>query len=485
MKPQSLPPGRFSTRFWFGLGQAGEGIKTTALAAVVLFYYAQVLNLDPRLAGLALLLATATDGVSDLLVGAWSDTLRHRWGRRHPPMYASILPFGLGFMLLFAVPHGLGRTWLFAWLLGTALIARNAMTLFVVPHFALGAELSTDHDGRTVVVAFRAFFANVGLGITFLAGALLFVPTKAFPTGQLNPVYYPLYGLILGLLIMAVTLASTLGTHACIPYLPQPAPGSRFSVRRAFADLWQAFRSPSFRIFMAGFFTWAIGLIVFKSIEIYLGTYFWRLQQSLVFLLPLAGAVASLAGTLAWVWIVRRIGKKASFIASMLGFSLVYFGLVLLKQNGLMPAGQGTYLAAVFVGSMLAAMIAAAPGVVGGSMLADIADEVELMFTARREGILFGAISFVTKISIGLGAQIAGFLVSWSGLPAHAAPASVSDAVSARLADLTIGFVLAVAVAATLMYLAYPLSRARHAVIQASLAKIHAATGGQSCRAPN
>jgi Na+/melibiose symporter-like transporter len=179
MKQQAPPPGRFTTRFWtrfwFGLGQAGEGIKTAALAAVVLSYYAQVLNLDPRLAGLALLLATATDGVSDLLVGAWSDTLRHRWGRRHPPIYASILPFGLGFMLLFAVPHGLGNAWLFCWLLGTALLARNAMTLFVVPHFALGAELSTDHHGRTVVVAFRAFFANVGLGITFLAGALLFV----------------------------------------------------------------------------------------------------------------------------------------------------------------------------------------------------------------------------------------------------------------------------------------------------------------------
>jgi Na+/melibiose symporter-like transporter len=90
MKQQTPPPGRFTTRFWFGLGQAGEGIKTTALAAVVLFYYAQVLGLDPRLAGLALLLATATDGGRDRSVGAWCDTLRHRWGRRHLPIYASI-----------------------------------------------------------------------------------------------------------------------------------------------------------------------------------------------------------------------------------------------------------------------------------------------------------------------------------------------------------------------------------------------------------
>jgi hypothetical protein len=69
--PTEGPPQReidtFPNRFWFGLGAAGEGIAGTGMS-LLLFYYSQVLGLDARLAGLALLISIVTDGVSDLLV---------------------------------------------------------------------------------------------------------------------------------------------------------------------------------------------------------------------------------------------------------------------------------------------------------------------------------------------------------------------------------------------------------------------------------
>lgn len=469
---EALPAGRADTfwnKLWFGVGQAGEGIATTALGAILMFYFNQVLGLDARLAGLALLLAIVTDGVSDLLVGAWSDATHHKWGRRHPFMYASIIPFSASFVFLFLAPGDLSQWALFTWLLVGAVLVRNTMTLFVVPHYALGAEMSPDHHGRTVVVSFRAFFMYVGRAAVFLAGVILFAPSEAYPTGQLDPSRYPLYGMVLGAVILLLTWSSTWGTHSTIPYLPKPRPGDTFSVRRSFVEMWQAMKNRAFQIFLLGFFVWVVGNVVFGILQIHLGTYFWSLSPQQVFLLPLIGAIAPMLATPVWVLIARRIGKKATFIVSGMGFCMFEAALVFTKIAGAIGPGDPGYLWFVFGGHFVTMMIGAAPVVVAGSMLADIADQYELQRGVRREGVMFGTINFIVKISGGVGSQVAGFLIVAAGLQAQADPSQVAAAVSDRLAWITASVLLGFGVAATLLYLAYPLSKARHAEIQAAL----------------
>lgn len=466
------PSGRADTfwnKFWFGAGQAGEGIATTTLGAIVMFYFSQVLGLDPRLAGLALLLAIAADGISDLIVGAWSDATHHRWGRRHPFMYASILPFGLSFIFLFMAPAGLSQAALFFWLLGGSFLVRNTMTLFAVPHYALGAEMSSDHHGRTVVVSFRAFFGYVGRASVFLAGVVIFAPSESYPTGQLDPSRYPLYGLALGLVILVLTLASTWGTHSTIPFLPKALPADRFRLMSSFTEMVRVARNRAFQVFLTGFFIWVVGTVVFGILQIHLGTYFWELAPRQVFLLPLLGAAAQLLATPLWVAIASRIGKKYSFILSGMGFCLFEAALVFTKASGLITPEDSSYLAFVFAGHFVTMMVGAAPAIVAGSMLADIADQYELETGQRREGVFFGAINFVVKISGGIGAQIAGFLVVAAGLQTQVDPALVSDAVSGRLAWITVAVLLCFGLVATLFYLNYPLSRARHGEVQAAL----------------
>ena len=77
----------------YGLGQLPEGVKTAAFGFFLLFYYNQVLGLPGTLAGAALFVALLFDAISDPLVGTLSDFTRSRWGRRHPYLYASALPF--------------------------------------------------------------------------------------------------------------------------------------------------------------------------------------------------------------------------------------------------------------------------------------------------------------------------------------------------------------------------------------------------------
>lgn len=458
------------TRIWFGLGQGGHGVANTAMS-LLLFFYSQVLGLDPRLAGLALLISMITDGVGDLLVGAWSDRFQHRWGRRHPFMYASVLPFGLSFMALFLPGDALPQWALFTWLLSASFLVRNIETFFTVPHYALGAELAQDYHSRTGIVAFRAFFAAAGRLLVFVLGVVMFAPSEAYRSGQLDPSRYPTYGIMLGLIVIASTFLSTWGTHNAIPHLAKAPPNDRFSLRGAFVDMALAARNPAFRVFLAGFIVWVIGHAVYGGLMVYMSTYFWRLETAQVFLLPVVGSLATVAGTPLWARLARRLTKKGAFIIAAVGFSTVMAALVLCRLVGLFPP-QGTeaYVAVIFAGAFVAGLFDAAPGVVAGSMLADIADDYELSCGFRREGVLFGTINFSVKIANGLGAFISGLLVAAAGLKAKADPAAVSEVVTDQLALTTTLVLVGFGLLAPLLYLAYPLTEARHRQVQADLA---------------
>ena len=159
MRDGSIP---FSSKFSYGVGQYAEGLKNTAFNIFALFYYNQVLEVSGTLCGVALGIALLFDAVTDPLAGSLSDNWQSKWGRRHPFMYASAAPLALAFYGLFSPPE-LSELGLFAWLLVFSVLTRGAMTLYHVPHLALGAELTEDFEERTSIVAWRQVFGVLGL----------------------------------------------------------------------------------------------------------------------------------------------------------------------------------------------------------------------------------------------------------------------------------------------------------------------------------
>jgi len=100
---QDAPEITTGTRWAYGAGGGGYGVLYNA-HYFVLIYYSQVLGLDPGLAGLAVGIGLVFDAITDPLIGYLSDSTRSRWGRRHPWLYASILPLGASFYFLWHPP---------------------------------------------------------------------------------------------------------------------------------------------------------------------------------------------------------------------------------------------------------------------------------------------------------------------------------------------------------------------------------------------
>ena len=467
----SAPKLGFSSKFWFGFGQAAEGIKNGAFGGFLFFFYSQVLGLDPRLAGAAAAIALVFDAITDPLTGSLSDALRSRWGRRHPFMYAAALPMAVTFFFVFSPPDGLGQTGLFLWMLSWTVLARAAMTLYHVPHLALGAELTEDYAERTVVVAYRIFFGVLGMMLLFLVSRYVFMaPTAEFAEGQRNPAAYPTMAFFFGAVMMIAIIASALGTHSRIRWLPTVSHQSEpFGLKRLLDEMRAAISNPSFRAFFLGLLFFFVARGLETALGLHMGTYFWKIGSEAV-LLPAIGGVGLLIGTPFWAVLSRKLDKKPTFLIGITGFSAVTMLLPISKLVGLYPSPESPfYLGLLYTGTLIAAFAGAAGMVAAGSMLADIADEHELETERRQEGMFFGALSFSGKASAGLGIALSGFALWAIDFPAKAAPEAV-DAWSVTKLGLVYGpGVLGLIIVAIAITSRYRLSRTRHAHIRAAL----------------
>jgi len=455
----------------YGLGQAAEGIKNLAFELFLFFYFTQVLGLGGSLAGLALLIALLFDAVTDPLIGSLSDNLRHRWGRRHPLMYVAALPLAVTFYLCFTPPEGLGELGLFAWLTTFAVLVRASMTLYHVPHLALGAELSSDYQERTAIVGYRVMFAVLGaLSLVIVSFKVFFTKTDELAQGQLDASAYPGFALTFGIVMMVVILLSAAGTHSRIASLPgavdKPEP---LSLKRVYSELREALQNDSFRYLFIGIIIFFVTRGVQKALGLHMLTFFWQLDAEQVEKVQTAIVASFAVGVPFWAVASRRIDKKPTLLTGILWFSVLNTIPPLAALLGLWPAmSSGYYLVGLQVCLGLAAFGGAGGFVAAGSMMADVADEHELATGVRREGIFFGALAFAGKSSTGLGQGIAGVTTDLIGFPAKAEVGMVDAAVLEQLAIIYGPGIMLLTVVAVPILWRYRLDRRRHAeIIQA------------------
>ncbi len=404
----------------FGVGQMAEGIKNCAVAVFLIFFYTNVMGLSGTLAGSALMIALCFDAVSDPLMGYISDSFKSRWGRRHPFMYGGAIPMAISFYCLFVPPDNLGQAELFIWMTVFTILTRGCMTIYSVPHMAMNAELTNDYGERTTLSALRMFFSMMGFLAVAVASFNYFLrATPEFPKGQLNPAGYPPFALTFAILMVIVIWYSALGTHHTIPFLPQaPKNKKSFSPGRFLADMTSPFRVRSFRVVATGMVFYYIMYGGINAVSLYLYTYFWDFSsQQIGILLPISLLTIALAVPFTRK-VVRIIGEKrdtwiicsiwASFFLSLMIF-LRLFGL--LPENG-HPSLFYLVGITVAIGQMGYGVVIA----LGTSILADLTDEHERIYHTRQEGLYYGAMSLMQKMSSGVGSLLAGVMADFSGI---------------------------------------------------------------------
>ena len=161
----------YRVKIMYGVGEIANAIKVVTLGLYGLFFATTVMGLPGTWVGAVGFIAVVWDAVIDPYIGHVTDGVHVR-SRRYSFMLIGALTMGVGFWAFFSPPHNLSPVMLTAWLLGASFLLRTATSMYSIPYYALGANLSQDYHERTSIAGIRGIASIVG---TCAAGSLSFV----------------------------------------------------------------------------------------------------------------------------------------------------------------------------------------------------------------------------------------------------------------------------------------------------------------------
>ena len=374
------------------------GLPGLPLAALLLplyvtlpAFYAVDLGLGFSAVGVVLLLARLWDMVTDPVIGAVSDRLTTRFGRRRPWLLAGA-PFVMasaGF--LFLPGPGVGWGGLLLW----TMVLYLGATMILLPYSAWGAELSTDYDERSRITGWREGLVVVG---TLLAAGLPVV-VGAERGAALEVIAWSLW----------IVLPLCLGIAVCfVPERPAVLT-RRLAWREGLRVLWR--NGPFCRLIAAYFLNGVANGLPATLFLLYVERVLQAPDWSgiLLFIYFFCGVAAIPV----WLRLSTHWGKHRTWIGAMIWAAVIFAFVPLLG-----PGDELWFLAiCVLTGISLGADLT-----LPASMQADVVDLDTLRSRQSRAGLYFAFWGVATKLALALAVGIAFPLLDLAGLKADLEP---------------------------------------------------------------
>jgi GPH family glycoside/pentoside/hexuronide:cation symporter len=455
-------------KFFYSIGQTAQSGGFDTAIGFSFFYYTVVLRLDGALVGLALGISLAFDAVVDPVVGAWSDNIRSRFGRRLPPMMLATPLMLLAVGALFT-PPSLSQWGLFAWLTACSIAARSFISLFNVPYFALGGEMAEGYAERSAIVAWRA---NAGLVMGLLVTAAAYSIFFRGELGLRNARAYAPFGWAAGVLIFAASALCIAGIRKYAARLPAAHAPSEPLWRRLPREFAIVLANRSFRILFFSAVAFYVAVGVNATLANHAAVFVWKLRTPTIQLLVYAYLAGMLPGIVTAPMFTRRFEKKTLVLVGVGGVVLSWMLLPGLRALRIIEPTGDQALMLLILNGLIVGYGVGLVAVAYPSMMADAADEHELISGRRQEGLYFAGLGFAGKAAAGFGAMIGGFALSLIGFPkdvAQLAHAVLAEPVAERLMLAHGPLAALLAGLGMLIFAPYAVTRRRHDEITAAL----------------
>ena len=210
------------------------------------------------------------------------------------------------------------------------------MTLYHVPHLALGAELTENFTERTRIVAFRQFFSTFGNASAVVIGLGYFFADDH--GGRLSVENYMPYAISLALLMVVTIWYSAFGTQKEIPHLSEPAQKPDTGIaKRLIQEAKEAFTNRSFRWLFFGVLIVFVMSGVNNALDLYMFQYFWNFTGNQMLWLQVSLMIGLMLGVFFTSTLHRYADKKFGVILGTGAWAVFQVLPVVLRLLDLFP----------------------------------------------------------------------------------------------------------------------------------------------------
>ena len=262
------------------MGAIGEGIGYNFFYSYFIFFMINIAGVNPAVAGTVSLIAVFWDAVTDPIIGSMSDRCRSKRGRRTPFIKYGSIFLGISLALMFInIDLPAGAKVVYYILINIAYW--TFLTSAVIPHIALGSELTDDFEERTTLRTCANFLMNIGMLIA-ISGSLMIVQffAKIFGSESLG---WTAPGVLFAVIIVFVYNFCCFSVRNFEPENPNLAEGyvpEKLSLSSVFSSYLQALKVKPFNKLLIITFCVNFAVGVGSSLMIFLYTYVFRYSEN-------------------------------------------------------------------------------------------------------------------------------------------------------------------------------------------------------------
>ena len=382
----------FKEKVGYSLGDTASHFVWDMVGFWLLFFYTDVYGISAAAAGTIMLIARFWDMAIDPIIGVVSDRTNTRWGKFRPYILFGAIPYAVLAILTFTTPD-FGEIGKIIYAGATYVLLMTAYAFINLPYSALGAVMTDDTYERAGLNTFRFIAGFTG---QFIVTGLALTLAEFFGGGDKAQGFQYTVFLFAGLSLVFFFI-----TFQTTKERVQPPKEQKNSLKE---DLRNLFANKAWRILaIVGIISFIMFAMQNAAIAYYFKYYLGR--ENNVQLFNVIGTLALIVALPFSKPLAKRFGNKNVFIGSSL-ISGLFFMLIYLPGV--------TDINTIYVFNIIAKMAYAPAVPLLWTMIADSADYGEWTTGRRATGLYFSAAVFAQKAGWGIGAAIAGWILTIS-----------------------------------------------------------------------
>jgi glycoside/pentoside/hexuronide:cation symporter, GPH family len=433
-----------AAKLLYGLPNLAAGAMAIPLLINMPKFYADVVAVPLAYLAVAIAATRCLDAIIDPSIGLISDRTRSRWGRRRPYIFVGAPLGGLAFWALMSPPASLNGVGGVIWFTAASMLCSLFLTIALLPHYALGAELSLDYHERNGLFGAREAFGVLGTIVAAAAPGLLM-----HRFGWNERAVFAWLGLAFTVALIALCWLMVAFVRERPEFRAGEANPLVPGVRRAL-------RNRPFRVLLATYVAHTTGGGMGPIMLPFFITYVVQPAQPTLWLSIILLAYLGIGFLCIPIGVVaaRRLGKLPTLIACYVAGIILYMLVFLLVGKG----DTGLLLILAVLGAIpFGASVFLPP-----SMQAEVIDYDELYTGKRREAQYAGFWSFLPKLAAIPSAALPIALLAWLGYVPNAT--QTPEVTSAIRALYTLGPLLATTLSLAVVC-RFPINAKNHAAI--------------------
>lgn len=323
---------KFRTKLAYGVGNLGYGTIAQMVSNFIMFFGTSILGLPGTLVGIAIALSVFWDGISDPIIGYFSD--RHNskiFGKRLGFMLIGTLGVAIFNLLLWVIPMEMSVGLKFCWLLVSLLAIETFNTLFATPYVALGIDIAPDYSEQSSVQGFKTTFFILGMVMPSVL-MFLFMPGGDGAQGQFNQSAYINIAYFTSALCLIAGTICILGTLKKVQSIYKEEKKKKREKNFFFKIFYLFFTSlkkKNYGSLIIGYSVALISAAFLTSVGMHLFTYSYHFGSTQISILMSILFVSAILSQPFWIYLSNRIDKKPALNISLL-IILIGIGLTAL-----------------------------------------------------------------------------------------------------------------------------------------------------------